>query len=53
MPGVVGNWAQLELTDALRMQECRDESEIYNNQWIPLSNDEFIYGILGGVLHLE
>ena len=27
--------------------ECRDESEIYNYQWIPLSNNEFINGSWG------
>ena len=29
------------------MQECRDESEIYNYQRIQLLNNEFINGILG------
>ena len=32
----------------LLMQQCRDESEIYNYQWIPLSNNEFINLNLGG-----
>ena len=30
------------------MQEWRDESEIYNFQWIQLSNNKFVNGILGG-----
>ena len=31
------------------MQEWRDESEIYNFQWIQLSNNKFVnYEILGG-----
>ena len=34
------------------LQECRDEPEIYNYQWIQLSNNEFINGILGGTLDL-
>ena len=29
------------------MQECRDESEIYNYQRIQLLHDKFINGILG------
>ena len=33
---------------SLRMQECRDESEIYIYQWIQLSNNKFINGISGG-----
>ena len=32
------------------MQECRDESDIYNCKWIQLSNDKFINEILGGKL---
>ena len=33
----------------LPMQEWRDESEIYNFQWIQLSSNKFVnYGILGG-----
>ena len=35
-----------------RMQECRDESEIYNYQRIQLSNTKFINVILGGTLDL-
>ena len=31
----------------LRIQECRDESEIYIYQWIQLSNNKFINGISG------
>ena len=40
--------------DSLRMQECRDESEIYNYQRIQLLNNKlkFINGILGGTLDL-
>ena len=34
------------------MQECRDESEIYNYQQIQLLNDKFINGILGSTLDL-
>ena len=34
------------------MQECRDESEIYNCQWTQLSNNKFIDGILGVCLTL-
>ena len=34
---------------SLSMQECRDESEIYNYQHIQVSNNKFIDGILGGV----
>ena len=34
------------------MQECRDESEIYNYQRIQRSNNKFINGILGGTLGL-
>ena len=30
------------------MQECRDESDIYNYKQIQLLNNKFIYGILGG-----
>ena len=33
------------------MKECRDESEIYNYQWIQLlnnKNNKFINGILAG-----
>ena len=30
----------------------KDESEIYNYQWIQLSNNKFINGILGGTLDL-
>ena len=37
---------------ALRMQECRDETEIYNYQRIQVSNNKFINGILGGTLDL-
>ena len=37
---------------SLRMQECRDESEIYNHQRIQLSNTKFINGILGVTLDL-
>ena len=33
---------------SLSMQECRDESEIYNFQHIQVSNNKFINGILGG-----
>ena len=36
----------------LRMQECRDESEIYNYQGIQHSNNEFINTILGGTFDL-
>ena len=32
------------------IQECRDESDIYNCKWIQLSNDKFINEILGGKL---
>ena len=34
------------------MQEFRDESEIYNCQWIQLLNSKFINGILEGTLDL-
>ena len=34
------------------MQEGRHESEIYNYQWIQLSNNKFINVILGGTLDL-
>ena len=34
------------------MQECRDESEIYNYQRIQLSNNKFINVILGVMLDL-
>ena len=34
------------------MQECEDESEIYNYRRIQLSNNKFINGILGGTLDL-
>ena len=37
---------------SLQMQEFRDESEIYNCQWIQLLNNKFINGILGGTLDL-
>ena len=37
---------------SLRMQECIDESEIYNHQWIQPSNNKFINEILGGTLDL-
>ena len=37
---------------SLRIQECRDESEIYIYQWIQLSNNKFINGISGGTLDL-
>ena len=30
------------------MEECTDESEIYNYQRIQFSNNKFINGILGG-----
>ena len=29
------------------MHECRDESEIYKNQWIQFSNNKVINRILG------
>ena len=35
---------------SLRIQECRDESEIYNYQRIQLSNNRLINGSLGGTL---
>ena len=35
---------------SLHMQERRDESEIYNFQWIQIWNNKFINGILGGTL---
>ena len=34
------------------MQECRDESEIYNYKRIQLSNNKFINGVMGGTLDL-
>ena len=34
------------------MQECGDESEIYNYQQIRLSNNKLINGTLGGTLDL-
>ena len=34
------------------MQECRDESEIYNYQQIQLLNNKFINEILGSTLDL-
>ena len=37
---------------SLRIQECRDESEIYIYQWIQLSNNKFINEISGGTLDL-
>ena len=37
---------------SLRMQECRDETELYNYQWIQPSNNKFINAILGGMLDL-
>ena len=36
----------------LHMQECRDESEIYNYQGIQHSNNECINTILGGTFDL-
>ena len=56
---VQGNWAGRNFVTeshvnsqliTLRMQECRDESEIYNYQRIQLSNNKFINEILGGTL---
>ena len=35
------------------MQECRDESEIYNYQQIRILQDKFINGILEGTLDLS
>ena len=35
----------------LGMQECRDETEIYNYQEIQLSKNKFINGILGDTLY--
>ena len=37
---------------SLRMQECIDESEIYNYQQIHPLNNKLINGILGGTLDL-
>ena len=37
---------------SLGTQEYRDESEIYKDQWIQLSNNKFINEILGGTLDL-
>ena len=34
------------------MQECRDESDIYNYKQIQLLNNKFTNGILGGTLDL-
>ena len=51
---IQGNWAGTNFVTesrvnsrSLPMQECRDESEIYNWQRIQLSNNIFINGILG------
>ena len=33
---------------SLRMQECRDETELYNYQWIQPSNNKFTDAILEG-----
>ena len=33
---------------SMHIQECRDESKIYNYQQIQLSNNTLINGILGG-----
>ena len=56
---IQGNWdgrilllPRVWIHGALRMQEYREESEIYNYQWIQLSNNKFINGILGGTLDL-
>ena len=53
------NWAVRNFLTAsyvnsrsLGMQEYRDESEIYKDQWIQLSNNKFINEILGGTLDL-
>ena len=42
----------MRIYGSLRMQECRDESEIYNYQRIQLSNNKFINVILEGTLDL-
>ena len=36
----------------LCMQDCKDESQINNYQWIQLSNNNFKTGILVGTLNL-
>ena len=53
------NWAVRNFLTAsyvnsrsLGVQEYRDESEIYKDQWIQLSNNKFINEILGGTLDL-
>ena len=38
---------RMRIHGLLRIQECRDESEIYIYQWIQLSNNKFINGISG------
>ena len=57
---IQGNWvgrksitaSRVWIHGSSRMQECWDESEIYNYQRIQLSNNKFISGILGGTLDL-
>ena len=57
---IQGNWAGRNFITASRVnlrlitqvRECRDESEIYNYQWIQLLNNKFINDILRGTLDL-
>ena len=44
----ISQLSSVRIHRSLRMQECRDESEIYIYQWIQLANNKFINGISGG-----